>query len=160
MQRKDKIQDAWRRLISNGKSESDNDTLPQYIEASTFADRYLAESQASTSTAVSTSPDDTDGVPFAPLRSLHYSLTLGVLPSEATVQGWVQSTQRARVAYDSARREAYRAPDGSLPDGIEELADGSGAIHGRQDWTQNNPLSLETDVRWAKMRYAAQSVIR
>lgn len=156
------IRKAWHKLVAeredhHGHDDDDDEAnvLPQYIEADAFADHYLASSQALTSSSGQHTPNSADALPFSPLRSIHYALTLGVLPQQSTVHGWIQAAQKNRAEYTRVRADAYRAPDGTLPD---ELADSphfeaSSSSHDspahtstHRDWSQNNPLSPDTDA--------------
>jgi hypothetical protein len=100
-----------------------------------FQERWLASAQAPSASSSST---------HRPLRSLHYATSLASFdPSPST---WASRVKKQRIDYARKRRKVLRAPDGTLPEGIEE--DTADQEQSRSaDWTVNNPLSLDEQVR-------------
>lgn len=103
-----------------------------------FQERWLASAPASSSSSSSSSSPT-----HRPLRSLHFATSLGSLDSSPLT--WASRVKEHRNDYARKRRKVLRAPDGTLPQGIEEgTADEE---QGRTaDWTVNNPLSLDEQV--------------
>jgi hypothetical protein len=75
-----------------------------------------------------------------PLRSLLWATRLQLLPLDFAQ--WPAARRALRQKYRASRRNALRAPDGSLPPELDE----EGGVRRDVDLGRNNPLGLDNDV--------------